>query len=109
MQKCYAGTGARYRLSNADSRDAGAHRIQADPPGHPRVVNLLADDAEELEFGHVSPPPATYWGITVHMHPADADARDLPNDVSMTGLVLHVKVLFIFYVLSCAGSGCWHA
>ena len=59
--------------------------------GEPLVVNVLNPDSEELEFGHFSPPPASYCGITVHMHPADADARNLPVALSMIGLVLHVE------------------
>ena len=59
--------------------------------GTPLVVNVLNPDSEELEFGHFSPAPASYCGITVHMHPADADARGLPNALSMIGLVLHVE------------------
>jgi len=58
--------------------------------GTPLVVNVLNPDTEELEFGHFSPPPASYCGITVHMHPADADARDLPTTLSMIGLVVHI-------------------
>ena len=58
--------------------------------GTPLVVNVLNPESEELEFGHFSPPPASYCGITVHMHPADADARDLPTTLSMIGLVVHI-------------------
>ncbi len=59
--------------------------------GTPLVVNLLNPDNEELEFGHFSPAPGNYCGITVHMHPADADARNLPTTISMIGLVLHIE------------------
>jgi len=59
--------------------------------GTPLVVNVLNPDLEQLEFGHFSPPPASYCGITVHMHPADADARDLPTAFSMIGLVLRLE------------------
>ncbi|UCB56063.1 MAG: hypothetical protein JSW45_05915 [Thiotrichales bacterium] len=59
--------------------------------GTPLVVNLLNPDSEELEFGHFSPAPGNYCGITVHMHPADADARSLPSTFSMIGLVLHLE------------------
>ena len=59
--------------------------------GEPLVVNVLNPDTEELEFGHFSPPPASYCGITVHMHPADADARGLPTTFSMVGLVLRIE------------------
>jgi hypothetical protein len=59
--------------------------------GTPLVVNVLNPDTEELEFGHFSPPPSSYCGITVHMHPADGDARDLPTTLSMIGLVLHLE------------------
>lgn len=59
--------------------------------GTPLVVNVLNPDTEELEFGHFSPPPASYCGITVHMHPTDADARDLPTTLSMVGLVLRLE------------------
>lgn len=58
--------------------------------GTPLVVNLLNADSEELEFGHFSPPPSSYCGITVHMHPADADARNLPTTLSMVGQVVHL-------------------
>jgi hypothetical protein len=58
--------------------------------GTPLVVNLLNADSEELEFGHFSPAPGNYCGITVHMHPADADARNLPTTLSMIGQVVHV-------------------
>lgn len=59
--------------------------------GTPLVVNLLNPDSEELEFGHFSPPPASYCGITVHMHPADADAIGLPTTFDMVGKVLHLE------------------
>jgi len=58
--------------------------------GTPQVVNLLNADSEELEFGHFSPPPGSYCGVTVHMHPADADTVNLPTTLSMVGLVLHL-------------------
>ena len=59
--------------------------------GEPLVVNVLNPDTEELEFGHFSPPPASYCGLTVHMHPADVDARGLPTTFSMIGLVLRIE------------------
>lgn len=59
--------------------------------GSPLVVNVLNPDTEELEFGHFSPPPASYCGITVHMHPADADTRGLPTTFPMDGLVLRIE------------------
>ena len=59
--------------------------------GTPLVVNVINPDSEELEFGHFSPAAGSYCGITVHMHPADADARNLPAALSMAGLVLHIE------------------
>lgn len=59
--------------------------------GEPLVVNVLNPDIEELEFGHFSPPPASYCGITVHMHPADVDSRGLPTTPDMIGKVLHIE------------------
>jgi len=59
--------------------------------GEPLVVNVINPDSEELEFGHFSPAAGSYCGITVHMHPADADARNLPAALSMVGLVLHIE------------------
>jgi len=59
--------------------------------GEPLVVNVLNPDTEELEFGHFSPAAGNYCGITVHMHPADVDARNLPTTLSMVGLVLHIE------------------
>ena len=59
--------------------------------GTPLVVNVINPDSEELEFGHFSPAAGSYCGITVHMHPADADARNLPTALAMTGLVLHLE------------------
>ena len=58
--------------------------------GEPLVVNVLNPDTEELEFGHFSPPPASYCGITVHMHPADADSRGLPSP-DMAGKVIRLE------------------
>ena len=59
--------------------------------GEPLVVNVLNPDTEELEFGHFSPAAGSYCGITVHMHPADADSRGLPTTLSMIGQVLHLE------------------
>lgn len=59
--------------------------------GEPLIVNVLNPDTEELEFGHFSPPPDSYCGITVHMHPADVDSRGLPTTVDMVGKVLHLE------------------
>ena len=59
--------------------------------GAPLVVNLINPDSEELEFGHFSPAAGNYCGITVHMHPADTDARNLPSALAMTGLVLYLE------------------
>lgn len=59
--------------------------------GEPLVVNVINPDSEELEFGHFSPAAGSYCGITVHMHPADGDARNLPAALSMLGLVVHLE------------------
>lgn len=59
--------------------------------GTPLVVNLLNPDTEEIEFGHFSPAPGSYCGITIHMHAADGDARGLPDSLSMIGLVLYLE------------------
>lgn len=59
--------------------------------GTPQIVDLLNPDSEELEFGHFSPPPGSYCGVTVHMHPADTDTVNLPATLSMDGLVLHLS------------------
>jgi hypothetical protein len=61
--------------------------------GEPLVVNVLNPDTEELEFGHFSPPPASYCGITVHMHPADVDSRGLPSP-DMTGKVIRLEGIY---------------
>ncbi len=59
--------------------------------GAPVVVNLLNLDTEEIEFGHFSPAPGSYCGVTVHMHAADGDAHNLPANLSMIGLVLYLE------------------
>ena len=60
--------------------------------GEPLVVNLLNPDSEELEFGHFSPAAGSYCGITVHMHPADVDARGVVPEIA--NRVIHIVGLY---------------
>jgi hypothetical protein len=71
---------------------AYAHTISSPTTlGEPLVINIMNNDSEEPEFGDFSPAAGAYCGVTVHAHPADADARDLPETFSMEGLVLHLE------------------
>ena len=74
---------------------AYAHTVSSPTSiGEPLVLDIMANDVTEVEFGDFSPAAGSYCGITVHLHPADADARDLPVLVSMTGVVAHIEGVY---------------
>lgn len=59
--------------------------------GEPTVINLLAVDGGTISLGSVSPPAGDYCGVDIDLLAADADAANLPTDVSMVGKTLHIE------------------
>jgi hypothetical protein len=59
--------------------------------GSPAVLSLAGEEAEQVSFGTLGPPPGEYCALRVGLEPADADASHLPNDVDFVGLTLTLE------------------
>ena len=66
--------------------EAAPHRVSV-----PHVMSLVAADQTVLDMGRMEPPPGTYCGAIIDLQSADADARHLPQDVSMLGRTLYLR------------------